>query len=112
MYCNDVYDFVILVVFGPSFLSRIIVNNATFDVSVDEYHNYKVYAFFCFVHFFCLMRIYMMKFMSPFHPINGMVDSKNNLHCENLFYAQIDVGYSTLSGLGYGKFKVRASETK
>ena len=53
----------------------------------------------------------MMKFMSPFQPINGVVDFKNNMHYGNLFYAQINIEYSNLFGLGYGKFKVRASET-
>lgn len=46
-----------------------------------------------------------------FRPSNGVVDSKTNLHYDNLFYAQIDAAYSALAALGYGKVEIRVSET-
>jgi exo-beta-1,3-glucanase (GH17 family) len=46
-----------------------------------------------------------------FRPSDGVVDSKNNLHYDNLFYAQIDAAYAALAALGYGKVEVRVSET-
>lgn len=46
-----------------------------------------------------------------FQPGDGVVDSKTNLHYDNLFYAQIDAAYSALAALSYGKVEVRVSET-
>ncbi|KAL8256119.1 hypothetical protein R6Q59_031186 [Mikania micrantha] len=41
----------------------------------------------------------------------GIVDSGNNLHYDNMLFAQIDAVYAALDRLGYGKLPIQISET-
>ncbi|XP_057455970.1 glucan endo-1,3-beta-glucosidase 14-like isoform X1 [Lotus japonicus] len=46
-----------------------------------------------------------------FQPNQGMVDSKTNLHYDNMLYAQIDAVYAAIKAVGYSNIEVRISET-
>ncbi|CAH1451608.1 unnamed protein product [Lactuca virosa] len=46
-----------------------------------------------------------------FQPNDGIVDSGNNLHYDNMLFAQIDAVYAALGSLGYKKLPVQISET-
>nr|XP_043633335.1 glucan endo-1,3-beta-glucosidase 11-like [Erigeron canadensis] len=46
-----------------------------------------------------------------FQPNDGIVDSGNNLHYDNMLFAQIDAVYAALGSVGYKKLPVQISET-
>ncbi|PWA41213.1 glycoside hydrolase family 17 [Artemisia annua] len=46
-----------------------------------------------------------------FQPNAGIVDSGNNLHYDNMLFAQIDAVYAALGSLGYKQLPVQISET-
>lgn len=46
-----------------------------------------------------------------FQPNDGILDSKTNLHYDNMLFAQIDAVYAALGSLGYKKLQVQISET-
>ncbi|XP_024958720.1 glucan endo-1,3-beta-glucosidase 11-like isoform X2 [Cynara cardunculus var. scolymus] len=46
-----------------------------------------------------------------FQPNAGIVDPGNNLHYDNMLFAQIDAVYAALASLGYKKLPVQISET-
>ncbi|KAJ0602404.1 putative glucan endo-1,3-beta-D-glucosidase [Helianthus annuus] len=46
-----------------------------------------------------------------FQPNAGIVDPANNLHYDNMLFAQIDAVYAALNRLGYKKLPVQISET-
>lgn len=46
-----------------------------------------------------------------FQPNAGIVDPGNNLHYDNMLFAQIDAVYAALGSLGYKKLPVQISET-
>lgn len=46
-----------------------------------------------------------------FQPNDGIVDPGNNLHYDNMLFAQIDAVYAALGSLGYKKLPVQISET-
>ncbi|KAK9059373.1 hypothetical protein SSX86_021993 [Deinandra increscens subsp. villosa] len=46
-----------------------------------------------------------------FQPNAGVVDPANNLHYDNMLFAQIDAVYAALNRLGYKKLPVQISET-
>lgn len=46
-----------------------------------------------------------------FQPNDGIVDSGNNLHYDNMLFAQIDAVYAALDKLGFEKLPVQISET-
>lgn len=46
-----------------------------------------------------------------FQPNDGIIDSGNNLHYDNMLFAQIDAVYAALGSLGYKQLPVQISET-
>eukprot|EP01018_Ginkgo_biloba_P010757 Gb_30865 [translate_table: standard] len=46
-----------------------------------------------------------------FKPNQGVVDPNNNLHYDNMFYAQVDAAYAAVAALGHDKLEIKVSET-
>ncbi|KAK1408188.1 hypothetical protein QVD17_39823 [Tagetes erecta] len=46
-----------------------------------------------------------------FQPNDGIIDSGNSLHYDNMLFAQIDAVYAALDKLGFEKLRVQISET-